>query len=1060
MQKKSWILLTFVLFIGFVSSQLSDFLIEVNANDWFLVLILVVSFALINMSLSRVFKDNRTTSTTIALASSMGIVYGMNKVFDIEGLFSYTGISNEVLSVVVPILLLAAVVILSKVIGFGETLIVFGAFSIFADIADIFDGLLVLGIILLVIGVFLIFMKHRGGGSGGGEGRREYRDKRRARKHDTKGEKRKQRYLRRNNRTGQRYKRRDEKRSQRHKGRNKRRKRKFKSRQEGTFNDRSLHERLKDGTFNEKSRHKERLRKGTLRDRKGDRKLRGRQSKWDYKLGRYKTGQGTKTMLGEQATQRQTIRQSGMTTRQNRRQTGLDTRQNRRQTGLDTRQNRRQSGMTTRQNRRQTGLDTRQNRRQSGMTTRQNRRQTGLDTRQNRRQTGLDTRQNRRQSGMTTRQNRRQTGLDTRQNRRQTGLDTRQNRRQTGLDTRQNNKEDRREVRRPERTAERTARGQKPIVRIGSNINSLIKTYNQIQKQNPTDPRLIQIKEEILRLRREGKKNRTPPRGQNNKEDRREVRRPERTAERTARGQKPIVRIGSNINSLIKTYNQIQKQNPTDPRLIQIKEEILRLRREGKKNRTPPRGQNNKEDRREVRRPERTAERTARGQKPIVRIGSNINSLIKTYNQIQKQNPTDPRLIQIKEEILRLRREGKKNRTPPRGQNNKEDRREVRRPERTAERTARGQKPIVRIGSNINSLIKTYNQIQKQNPTDPRLIQIKEEILRLRREGKKNRTPPRGQNNKEDRREVRRPERTAERTARGQKPIVRIGSNINSLIKTYNQIQKQNPTDPRLIQIKEEILRLRREGKKNRTPPRGQNNKEDRREVRRPERTAERTARGQKPIVRIGSNINSLIKTYNQIQKQNPTDPRLIQIKEEILRLRREGKKNRTPPRGQNNKEDRREVRRPERTAERTARGQKPIVRIGSNINSLIKTYNQIQKQNPTDPRLIQIKEEILRLRREGKKNRTPPRGQNNKEDRREVRRPERTAERTARGQKPIVRIGSNINSLIKTYNQIQKQNPTDPRLIQIKEEILRLRREGKKNRTPPRGQNNKEDRP
>lgn len=146
------------------SFSLSSLLDSIDSSTMLLGITFIVSFAFINFSLSKVFKDqegnpNKATAGIVAFAISLLITYGINKTgFDIEGLFYNIGFSEGFLATIIPLILLGGAIYLGIKFSFGMVLIVSGSlFCIVSFTSLIYEkGItLVLGIILLVIGGWL-----------------------------------------------------------------------------------------------------------------------------------------------------------------------------------------------------------------------------------------------------------------------------------------------------------------------------------------------------------------------------------------------------------------------------------------------------------------------------------------------------------------------------------------------------------------------------------------------------------------------------------------------------------------------------------------------------------------------------------------------------------------------------------------------------------------------------------------------------------------------------------------------------------------------------------------
>jgi len=167
-------LLTLVLgliMINFVSAayygggfSLSDLLNEIDADTMILGAVLIISFALINFSLSKVFKDrygepNRPIAGIVAFVIALLITWGINRTgFDFGELFYGIGFSENFLFIFLPLLLIGGIIFLGFKFGFGITLITLGVlFIALGSTSFLYEtGMaIIIGIILLALGIFI-----------------------------------------------------------------------------------------------------------------------------------------------------------------------------------------------------------------------------------------------------------------------------------------------------------------------------------------------------------------------------------------------------------------------------------------------------------------------------------------------------------------------------------------------------------------------------------------------------------------------------------------------------------------------------------------------------------------------------------------------------------------------------------------------------------------------------------------------------------------------------------------------------------------------------------------
>lgn len=115
--KKGLIILLALFSLSFVSAyyggyygggfSLSDLLNEIDSETMLLGVTFIISFALVNLSLQRVFKDNKPVAGVVAFCIALLIAWGINKSgFDLEDIFYSIGLSSDFLSSVLPLLVI------------------------------------------------------------------------------------------------------------------------------------------------------------------------------------------------------------------------------------------------------------------------------------------------------------------------------------------------------------------------------------------------------------------------------------------------------------------------------------------------------------------------------------------------------------------------------------------------------------------------------------------------------------------------------------------------------------------------------------------------------------------------------------------------------------------------------------------------------------------------------------------------------------------------------------------------------------------------------------------
>jgi hypothetical protein len=131
---KRGMLATFILLasISFVSAQnsISDLLNQIDQSTVVLYAVFLVSFAILFFSLNRVFKDNRSIAGLISAIIAFLLTYFVNKSgLDIQGFFFNLGVSQDLLSTILPLIILGGIVLIiiklkkSSLFLFGALLI-------------------------------------------------------------------------------------------------------------------------------------------------------------------------------------------------------------------------------------------------------------------------------------------------------------------------------------------------------------------------------------------------------------------------------------------------------------------------------------------------------------------------------------------------------------------------------------------------------------------------------------------------------------------------------------------------------------------------------------------------------------------------------------------------------------------------------------------------------------------------------------------------------------------------------------------------------------------------
>ncbi len=176
MQKKMLIILLLGVFlISFVNAQfgggslssLGDLLNTIPSSTMILGAFFIIFFALIFFALSKVFRDrygetNKAIASVVSLAASLLMVYGINKMdFDFEGFFFDIGISSDILYIAIPLIILVGLIFLFIKLR-SKALFILGGLFILLSFTDLIYEkvfLLVIGIILIILGLWLTFRK-------------------------------------------------------------------------------------------------------------------------------------------------------------------------------------------------------------------------------------------------------------------------------------------------------------------------------------------------------------------------------------------------------------------------------------------------------------------------------------------------------------------------------------------------------------------------------------------------------------------------------------------------------------------------------------------------------------------------------------------------------------------------------------------------------------------------------------------------------------------------------------------------------------------------------------
>ena len=168
-----------IMLVGIVSAApiLSDLLDSIAEGTLILLLVFVISFALLFFALNRALKGNTPIVAVISFALSFGITYWVNKAdFDLGGWIYDIGISEEILSILIPILAIALIIFLVMKLR-RDSLFIFGGFLLASSLFVYEKAIvIVLGIILILVRFFIGRGRREKVESGGRRGRRREDD--------------------------------------------------------------------------------------------------------------------------------------------------------------------------------------------------------------------------------------------------------------------------------------------------------------------------------------------------------------------------------------------------------------------------------------------------------------------------------------------------------------------------------------------------------------------------------------------------------------------------------------------------------------------------------------------------------------------------------------------------------------------------------------------------------------------------------------------------------------------------------------------------------------------
>jgi hypothetical protein len=152
--------------------MMNDLLYSIDPNTMILSLVFIIFYILINFSLSKIFRKERTTSALISLCISLLTVYGLNRIdLDLSRFLFNLGVSEDLLYLVVPWIILGLAIwgsfVKDRVTGkrsfrLYRLFMILGAILILIGlIPGVYENALFIisGIILIALGIILWAMR-------------------------------------------------------------------------------------------------------------------------------------------------------------------------------------------------------------------------------------------------------------------------------------------------------------------------------------------------------------------------------------------------------------------------------------------------------------------------------------------------------------------------------------------------------------------------------------------------------------------------------------------------------------------------------------------------------------------------------------------------------------------------------------------------------------------------------------------------------------------------------------------------------------------------------------
>lgn len=148
---------------------LGDILRDIDPETLVLAVLFIVFFVVINFSLSKIFKKDKTSSTILSLCISLLATYGITKTnLNVNNFFYSIGLSEELLYTITPILALIFIVILSikkdkttqrRKFSFGRFFMILGGLMVVLGLTPLIYRkafYIITGAILLAVGGLIL----------------------------------------------------------------------------------------------------------------------------------------------------------------------------------------------------------------------------------------------------------------------------------------------------------------------------------------------------------------------------------------------------------------------------------------------------------------------------------------------------------------------------------------------------------------------------------------------------------------------------------------------------------------------------------------------------------------------------------------------------------------------------------------------------------------------------------------------------------------------------------------------------------------------------------------